>query len=268
MLDLTSLANTFNSDKGTVHREAHAYTILYDLLFMLNRMGPLRLAEFGLQTGGPELMICADRKTTDIPSVRIWLEYFKNAEIFGFDISDFSGFVTDSFHFKRVDCGDSEQLLAAAAKAPQFDIIIDDASHASFHQQLTFVTFFPKLRPGGIYIIEDLHWQPAKLEAELPPAALSRHVFANPYARFQEPVSEAVVAFRQDILDVQLYSAATLQTLRKEYNERHNLPPHGDDIPAAMSSRLRRIIRPKSLPKHGERAPVNEAKLLVLQKHP
>lgn len=44
------------------------------------------------------------------------------------------------------------------------DIIIDDASHASHHQQIALKTLFPYLTAGGYYIIEDLHYQPISLE--------------------------------------------------------------------------------------------------------
>jgi hypothetical protein len=47
---------------------------------------------------------------------------------------------------------------------PEFDIILDDASHASHHQQNAFLELFPKLTSGGIYIIEDLRWQPEAYE--------------------------------------------------------------------------------------------------------
>jgi len=49
-----------------------------------------------------------------------------------------------------------------------FDIIVDDASHASFHQQLTMLRLFPLLKAGGFYIIEDLNWQPTIYEAQFP----------------------------------------------------------------------------------------------------
>jgi len=53
-------------------------------------------------------------------------------------------------------------LVAQAGGA--FDIIIDDGSHASHHQQIALAHLFPHLAPGGLYCIEDLHYQPADME--------------------------------------------------------------------------------------------------------
>jgi hypothetical protein len=64
--------------------------------------------------------------------------------------------------------GEARDLEKLAAAAPDFDIIIDDASHAFYHQQLAFRVLFPRLADGGLYIIEDPHWQPP-FEGDLPP---------------------------------------------------------------------------------------------------
>lgn len=37
------------------------------------------------------------------------------------------------------------------------DIIIDDGSHISSHQILTFNVLWDKLKIGGLYFIEDIH---------------------------------------------------------------------------------------------------------------
>ena len=72
----------------------------------------------------------------------------------------------------QADCGDErrlEELAAQLSKQPGcFDIIVDDGSHASYHQQLTMLKLFPLVKSGGLYIIEDLHWQPPQYEATLP----------------------------------------------------------------------------------------------------
>ena len=47
----------------------------------------------------------------------------------------------------------------------EYDIILDDGSHRMHDQQITFAKMFKSLKPGGIFIIEDLH---TSLEAVIP----------------------------------------------------------------------------------------------------
>lgn len=43
-------------------------------------------------------------------------------------------------------------------------LVVDDGSHASHHQQNAFLELFPRLAPGGFYVIEGLRSQPKDLE--------------------------------------------------------------------------------------------------------
>lgn len=124
----------------------------------------INFLEMGLQIGGPEHGNSEDRQTTDCPSIRMWLEYFPKAKIHGLDVSDFSWFKDDRFEFFRFDMDDRNAISNTADTLPPMDIIIDDASHASHHQQNAFLELFPSLNPGGLYIIEDLRWQPEPYE--------------------------------------------------------------------------------------------------------
>jgi len=188
--NLTDLADRYGSDKGSTK---HRYTELYQLLFAPFRDRPLAFLEMGLQIGGPEHGQDADRATTDLPSVRMWLEYFPKAHIFGLDVSDFGWFSHPRFSFLRCDMDLRANIAAAANGLPVLDIAIDDASHASHHQQNAFLELFPKLAPGGLYVIEDLRWQPPAYEqagitrtAELFRGFSERRVFQH-----SDPATEA-----------------------------------------------------------------------------
>ncbi len=104
-LTLTTLADSSGSDKGTRHPHAHHYTRVYDMLLNSRRENLGRMLEIGLLAGGPELGVDADRETRSAPSVEMWLRFFPNAEVCGFDISDFSWINEPRFKFIRGDSG-------------------------------------------------------------------------------------------------------------------------------------------------------------------
>jgi len=176
LLELSEIANNYRSDKGTLFGHAHGYTSLYSFLFEQFRNDRFSMLEIGLEQGGVEAGASADRETTGVPSINMWLEYFPNSTLFGFDISDFSKFTSDRFQFFRGDLslvGDMERLKKSL---PPLRIIVDDASHASFHQQLAFYMLFETVESGGYYVIEDFHWQPP-FEHELPTCQKTIEVF-------------------------------------------------------------------------------------------
>ncbi|MEL6640054.1 MAG: hypothetical protein AAFN63_12070 [Pseudomonadota bacterium] len=199
MTNLTDLADKYGSDKGSTK---HRYTELYHMLFQPFVNRNINFMEMGLLIGGPEHGIDADRETKDLPSIRMWLEYFKKAHITGLDISDFSWFQDDRFSFVRCDMDTRPAIEKAAADLPVMDIILDDASHASHHQQNAFLTLFPKLRSGGIYIIEDLRWQPPAYEKEgiTKTAALFQSYQQNrEFGHVDQEVADEFNGLRKDI---------------------------------------------------------------------
>lgn len=55
-----------------------------------------------------------------------------------------------------------EQVIKSEFQDEKLDLVIDDASHLYEPSLATFETLFPKLKPNGLYIIEDWgwsHWQ-------------------------------------------------------------------------------------------------------------
>jgi hypothetical protein len=163
--ELTRLANQYNSDKGTTFSCAHGYTRIYQSLLEPARTSALRLAEIGLlhgrtQAEGPDAIA-----RHGCPSLRMWADYLPQAEIHGLDIVDFTSFASDRIKISRGDQSNRTDLNRFAQSASgKFDIIIDDGSHASHHQQITLGALFPHLAYGGYYVVEDLHFQPAELE--------------------------------------------------------------------------------------------------------
>lgn len=198
-VNLTDLADRYGSDKGSTK---HRYTELYHMLFHPYRRRKINFLEMGLLIGGPEHGADKDRETSDLPSVRMWLEYFPKAQIHGLDVSDFSWFHHERFAFHRCDMEDRSAIARAAADMPVPDIVIDDASHASHHQQNAFLEIFPRLASGGLYVIEDLRWQPKVYEVAgiTKTAALLRSYIDNREFHHSDPaVAEAFNALVPEI---------------------------------------------------------------------
>jgi hypothetical protein len=162
---LDQLANKYKSDKGSLYYNGHGYAAIYESLLTDVRHGSLHILELGLlrddvqarTPGGPY---------DDTPSLKMWREYFPNARVVGFDIADFSiAPLISGVRIVRGDMGDRQDLnRLILATGGAFDVIIDDGSHASHHQQIALGALFPHLKPGGWYFIEDLLYQPPQLE--------------------------------------------------------------------------------------------------------
>lgn len=146
MKKLTEITNFFGSDKGTEVGQRHSYSLVYEKIFEPIRNNKLKLLEIGV-----------NYPAFPGASLKIWQEYFPNAKIFGFDITDCRHFENERVKMFRGDQGSEKELLSMVEKfGANFDIIIDDGSHNDIHQQFTFSVLFKYLSPGGVYIIEDL----------------------------------------------------------------------------------------------------------------
>ena len=167
---LTRLADRYRTDKGS-RAGGHHYTRVYSELFEHLRERPVRLLEIGLMgldRRGWDDESLRDRGAAhgrDAPSLRLWSHYFPRGEIFGLDFNDFTSVEIPRCRIFRGDASKESDLLSVVDRiGGQLDIVIDDASHATDHQQISLGTLFPAVAPGGVYIIEDLFYQPPDRE--------------------------------------------------------------------------------------------------------
>lgn len=171
--ELVRLTHKYRTDKGCekfLNWNPHCYAVAYDDLLAPLRGDSFRMLEIGLDTpsrakyNSPHTLKEEDggRSPKDAPSLRVWREYFPDATIYGFDINDFGFFEQRDTHVFQGDQSSRESLehFLSEAGSPSFRFILDDGSHASSHQQITLAKLYPHLESGGIYIIEDLRWQP------------------------------------------------------------------------------------------------------------
>lgn len=123
----------------------HSYIRIYEWLFAEYRDKPVALLEFGIQNGG---------------SLEIYAKYFSNPEIIvGCDIDPKCRLLRYPPGTRVVigDCTDDDTRRRIADVSPSFDFVIDDGSHVCGDVIEAFLKYFPLVRPGGAYVIEDLH---------------------------------------------------------------------------------------------------------------
>jgi len=125
---------------GSVRKPDNYYRE-YSKMFAPFKDKPVRILEIGVQNGG---------------SLHMWQEYFPNAEkIIGIDIDQqCKRFESDKI---EIYIGKQEDKKFIDSIPGEFDIVIDDGGHTMKQQQSSFKFLFPRVKDGGLYVIEDLH---------------------------------------------------------------------------------------------------------------
>jgi hypothetical protein len=139
------LFDTFAADTN-VHKWHHYFDI-YTRHFEAYRAAPIRMLEIGVFRGG---------------SLRMWKKFFHpDSVIVGIDIDKNCQQyeVADSQVYVRIGSqADPDFLAKVNDEFGPFDIILDDGSHKTYHQLISFASLFrDALKDGGCYMVEDMH---------------------------------------------------------------------------------------------------------------
>jgi 23S rRNA U2552 (ribose-2'-O)-methylase RlmE/FtsJ len=136
---LTELGIKCQTDKAYFHLFTEFYMPYFEKYVDKN----VCILEIGIATGA---------------SLRLLDSYFPNATIYAIDISEESVNIKFGNNIHTYLCSqDDFHKLQELFKGITFDIIIEDGSHLTSHQQTSLGFFFQYLNKGGIYICEDLH---------------------------------------------------------------------------------------------------------------
>ena len=143
---LEHLGYKYGSDKS---KDDHAYVTVYANIFSSKRHTIFNLTEIGINMG---------------QSLLIWHEYFPKATIYGIDTKIEpivrSGFA-NATRIKLFQCDSliSAQVAQIGLAENSMDIIIDNGLHYRDTQEIVLDHFWRYLKPGGMYIIEDVDAQ-------------------------------------------------------------------------------------------------------------
>jgi hypothetical protein len=146
MMTLDDLAIKHGADKSTI---THGYTPIYERFFQPLRNKELSLIEIGF--GGYHF---PERGGA---GARMWADYFHRGKIVTLDLYDKHPLNHERIKFYKGAQDDSTFLRNVVEIEGAPDIIVDDGSHISPLTIESFRILFPMLKPGGWYVIEDLH---------------------------------------------------------------------------------------------------------------
>lgn len=141
---LERLAFKYGTDKS---KDDHKYVDVYSSIFDSRRFTIFNMTEIGISAG---------------QSMQVWHEYFPHAIIYGIEfrlLAPETAAMLRRLH-RVVPChfdGQREESI----KANQFlvesmDLIIDDGLHDRDSQERVLKVWWPYVKPGGYYIIEDI----------------------------------------------------------------------------------------------------------------
>lgn len=138
------LYDYFKNNKHNLINKWLHYFDIYNKYFEKFRKKEVVILEFGISHGG---------------SLQMWKHYFgKRARIIGVDINPECKKLKESQ--VEVYIGSQEDrdfLKKLMKKIGEVDIIIDDGGHTMNQQICTFQETYKFVKPGGIYLTEDLH---------------------------------------------------------------------------------------------------------------
>ena len=141
-----SIEEIHKQNIGKVSDKWSSYLAVYDELFEKYRIEKLSLLEIGVQNGG---------------SLETWKTFFENASVLiGCDIDKLCGnlrYDDSRVHVVVGDVNQSNTFDKIINISDSFDIVIDDGSHQTNDIISSFLIYFPLVKPGGVYVIEDTH---------------------------------------------------------------------------------------------------------------
>jgi hypothetical protein len=138
MLTLSECARKHSTDKGL---GGHNYTPIYERYLRPLRDEKIRLCELGFFLGG---------------SAWMWHDYFPNGDFWFVDNNPKYENVPPRSFLSDCDQADPDGMKQAL-EGGAFDVIVDDASHINDKTIASFKLWWRALKPGGLYVIEDLH---------------------------------------------------------------------------------------------------------------
>jgi len=138
MSTLDKLGIEHNTDKTS---EVHNYLVKYEKYLPFKRFDKLNFLEIGVLRG---------------ESIKMWSDYFYRSKIVGIDIEPLYESTDENIIIEVGSQADFVFLNEVMRNHGPFDMVLDDGSHMNEHVIYSFEHLFESIKPGGVYVIEDI----------------------------------------------------------------------------------------------------------------
>jgi hypothetical protein len=156
---LKQLAEKYGSDK--LYRHSYIENF-YEKEF--EGLDVKKLLEIGI--GYSDMMKPFSPTWVPASSLYMWRDYFQDAEIYAIDNREDVLFEGNRIHTMVCDQSKSAELEnVLRVWGNDWDIVIDDGSHVTEHQLISARVIVHHMKPGSVYIIEDVQEPKVLLQA-------------------------------------------------------------------------------------------------------
>src|SRR3990167_2833604 len=161
MTELCKIAYKYGTDKCPQIK--HSYTPVYYEMFKDKRDSIKKVLEMGIgyYKTMTEVAVIYDRGLKRYyqkgASLKMWRDFFPNAQIYGADIAPETMFEDERIKTFVCDERKEEDIVKLVGQTGMdIDIFIDDGSHQWQHQAYLAKTILPLLKKDVVYVIEDV----------------------------------------------------------------------------------------------------------------
>lgn len=159
------------------------------------------IVELGIRHGGSTAMLTQIAIPKKLVAIELSTDPLDRLEAF-LDVGDRREFVRPYFGVDQADRARLAQILDDEFGDEPIDLVIDDASHLPDETRASFEVVFPRLRPGGRFVLEDWNCDHVRAkgvkEAAAQPDSAGRKAFEELLKeRLADPESEEYALFQR-----------------------------------------------------------------------
>jgi hypothetical protein len=164
-------------------------------------------------------------------SLEMWKQYLgPRCSVYGIDIEPACKvYEDDRTKIFIGDQADRRFWQTFREQVPQVDILVDDGGHLPEQQIVTLEEILPHLRPGGVYMCEDIHGADNRFAAYVAGLASSMHTTSAPDQPGDGVLTALTAPFQRDIHSIHLYPFVAVVEKREVGRDTLVAPRHGTE---------------------------------------